>query len=143
MLGDPILIHEVTCEALRIAVTEKLGGFQHVTITRPPVHNTDAPAKATFDFTELSLCIRRLVRAYDDLSTRLEDVQRPLLVLEKERDSMISPEAKNAVTDLRQILETAVALQKQHEDEAIAAVPNIVAKPKGGEEVEGGTDDES
>lgn len=120
MMEDPVLVHEITTEALKIAICEKLGGFPHVEISRPPIGDVSAPAKANINFDELTACIRRIVMAYDDLGERLETLKKPLAILENAADRL-DMECKEAVRDIRQIMETAISLQEVREAEAAEA----------------------
>ena len=129
VLEDPVLVHEVTTEALRIALCDKLGGFQGVTVTRPPIADATAPAKATVEFEELSSCIRRLVAAYDALSEKVEELKHPLARLESHVDSL-PDEAKAAVKSIREIIETAVSMQDKAEDDARAAAVDATERRK-------------
>ena len=136
LLEDPALVHEVTSEALRIALAEKLGGFQGVTISRAPVGDATAPATATVDFEELSACIRRLVGAYDALSEKLEEVKAPLERLAGHADSLPNDECKEAVKSIRGVLETAVSLQDSAEADARAAGEDASERRKVADAVE-------
>lgn len=106
---DPAMHKDITDEAIRTAVSDKLGGFRDLRIARAPSAVPSSrnltpgeTVTAHIDFEALSRCIHQLVGAFDELATGADQLEAPVAVLESDTASAADKAA--AVQRLREIV---------------------------------------
>ena len=105
---DPAMHRDIADEAIRTAVSEKLGGFQGVLIERAPSAKPSSmrvtpgeAVTATVQFDALAHSIHQLISAYDHLAGAADALERPLAVLEGGADGR-SDQEQAALQELRE-----------------------------------------
>jgi hypothetical protein len=149
---DPAMHREITDEAIRTAVSDRLGGFRGVDVVRFASQQPSSPKltpgetlTAKVDFDGLARCISQLVNAFDSLVDGAEALEAPLQVLE-----LADATAEQRADAVKQLRELVIAMRSvapsvpepaaAHEAPPAATNPAAAAREGDGEAPQSGDD---